>query len=108
MPQSFSARDRLFWWIKMLGVAIPLAIAIAGSTLAFGRWAYTRASMADIEMLDRKKKDKIEAEIERRTIEERVEHSAKVLGNVRDNLILLMERNRVQPKRLTDQLIEEP
>jgi hypothetical protein len=88
--------ERTAWWIKLL----VASLALASSALIGGKWIYTRASIEDVAALDQKKEDRTDNRIDHARIEGRVDASAQVLGNVRDNLIILMERSGAKPAPL--------
>lgn len=104
---EFSMSERTFWWLRFL----MAVVAVSGMALAGAKWGVTRASIEDIEAtkvsirtLDSLKMDKIEAMEAHRELDTKVHEHAQVLGNVRDNLLIMMERQRLQPKPLPDAL----
>ena len=98
--RDWNWRDRLGFWVKVLSMSIAIATAMSTCALVTGKWAYTRASVDDIEALDRTKEDKINATAERTKIEVKLNTQTQVLGNVRDNLILMMDRQNITTKPL--------
>ena len=101
---AFSMSERAFWWIRFW----TAVVVVAGMALAGAQWGLTRVSQEDLDELDARKEDRISAKEARGRIEHRIDQQTQVVGNVRDNLIILMERNRLQPKPLPDALSEQP
>lgn len=99
----YNMSERAFWWIRFW----TAVIVVAGMALAGVQWGLTRASMDDIAALDRRKENREDAKAERAKIEKRIDQQTNVVGNVRDNLIIMMERQRLQPKPLP-QILAEP
>lgn len=98
--RDWTPNQRRAFWVKLISMTIPLAGAMTTCALAGGKWVYTRASTDAIAKLDATKEDKQIATSERRRIETKVDGQTQLIGNVRDNLIILMERQRAQPKPL--------
>jgi hypothetical protein len=94
--RDYTARDRLAWWAKVL----TMASIIAGAALAGAAWVTTRASTDDIARLEAGKEDKANAQRERGRLESTLSRQESVLGNVRDNLIILMQSRRLAPAPL--------
>lgn len=98
---------KLHWWVLLL----TLASLLAGAALGLGKWVYTRASTDEVAAVSAKivsveaiKEDKTNATTERAKLDAKIDEQSQVLGNVRDNLIVIMERQRLQPVPLPDPL----
>jgi len=90
------------WWLKLAGVVLPLTIVMTGSVIGFGKWLYTRASTEDIALLDQRKEDKETASRERAKLERKIDASFSMVRNIRDNVIMLMTKERLKPKPLPE------
>lgn len=100
MADDWNSRQKLAFWVRLIGVAIPLAFGMATAGISIGKWFWTRASTRDIAALEERKEDKAHAAEQRRRIMTRIDIMQPVLGNVRDNLLILMDRQRAKPKPL--------
>jgi hypothetical protein len=96
--RDWSMFSRHLWWLKYAAVVA----ALWGVNRAFNEWIYTRASIAyvDQQIETRESKDSaIETKLS-------IKENAKVLNNVRDNLLILMDRQSVKsrpmPSRIND------
>ena len=94
--KGFSLSERTFWWVRFW----TAVIVVAGMGLAGARWGLTRASLDDVAL----KEDKTFAAEQRSKIEAKVDAQGSVIGNVRDNLIVIMSRQGLQPVPLPDPL----
>ena len=105
--KPFDMSERLFWWVRFLGAVL----LVSGFALGVGKWVYTRASVDEVAAV----KQHVDAEVAKREpithareVEQRIEQQMatqrQVLGNVRDNLIILMDRQRVESKPLPPQV----
>ena len=86
--KPYDMGERLFWWIRFW----MAVLAVAGFGLAVGRWALTRAS---VEYVDQSVSTRETIENVKK-VDEKIDDQQKVLGNVRDNLIILMDRQRIK------------
>lgn len=88
----YTISERAFWWFRFWGAVI----VVAGAGLAGVQWGLTRASKDDVAAVAKAvelKEDRVTAQAERAAIR-------GVVSNVRDNVIILMERQRLEPKPL--------
>lgn len=111
--REWSSKQRLLWWVKLIALSIPIGTALSAGAIASGKWALTRASTDDVDAaartaietahqvearLEAKKEDKDHSLAEVRRVESKVDSSAAVISNVRDNLIIIMGRQGLEPK----------
>lgn len=92
VKRDWNDRRRVGWWVKILS----LSAMLTASALGLGKWIYTRASIDDIAILEAKKQDRTEAAKQDR----RLDNIQSTVGNVRDNVILLLDRQRIKPVKL--------
>lgn len=98
--REWTRSDRLRWW----SILLTLATLLGGMAFAGFQWGSTRASKEELSTvartLDEKKEDKVNADKERERIAKGVDEQKAVLQNVRDNLLIMMERQRLEAKPL--------
>ena len=95
-PPRYDIGERIFWWARFW-VAV---LAVAGFGLAVGQWVMTRASVDYVDNAIIPLETKLNVE----KIDQKIEGQQRVLGNVRDNLIILMDRQKAIPKPLPNPL----
>ena len=94
-------RNRFGWWLKCIGTCVGIGAALFG----VGSWFYSRASIADIASA----KEQIQKELDSkanmhdlRRIEKRMDKTEEIILNVRDNVLILMDRQNVKAKPLDE------
>jgi len=90
--KQYNMSEKLFWWIRFWSAVL----VVAGFAIAVGKWAFSRAS---VEYVDRSISTRETIENVQK-VDRKIEAQQKVLGNVRDNIIILMDRQQVKPKPL--------
>lgn len=98
--ENYSIAEKAFWWIRFW-----TAVVIAAGMLVSGiYWGTTRASLDDVakakQELEEKKEDKKHAEDSRKRIEGKLEKISAITDNSHDNIIKLLERQRIKPEPL--------
>ena len=94
--RPWTSKRRLLWRVQFAGCVI----AIAGGVIASLGYLLTRASVADLEA----KADK--TEITR--LDSRLDTLGTLTNNVRDNLIVLMGRQKAEPVPLPVMPLTQP
>lgn len=94
--KQFNLSEKLFWWIRFWGAVL----VVAGFGIAVGKWAFSRAS---VEYVDKSVSTRETIENVQK-VDRKIEAQQKVLTNVRDNIIRLMDRQRVESKPLPTEM----
>lgn len=93
--------QRMSWWIKTVGIAA----AMATTSLAVHKWILTRASVEYVDQRIETLEPRANARSVESRLEKKIDAHSEVLGNVRDNLIILMDRQRIEPKPMPDRVL---
>lgn len=92
--REWTLRNKVAWWL-----GFPAAVmATSALVLGLGKWIYSRASVEYVDQRVETREPRDNARAVEARIEKQVEKQDVVLNNVRDNLLLLMDRSRVEPK----------
>ena len=87
--EPYTFLQKMGWWAKVLTIASLLS----GFSLYVGKWIYTRASTDEVA----KKLDVQDYKEEHGKLERKVDQTQNTVGNVRDNLLLLMGAQKIVP-----------
>lgn len=94
--RDWASAKRVAWWTK----TIAMAAAIAATSLAAHKWILSRASVEYVEQRIETREPKENARVVESRLERKVDQHQEVLTNVRDNLLILMDRQRMPTKPL--------
>lgn len=98
--RDWPEKKRSLWWTKYGLQILVWSITIAAAVVGGGKWLYSRASTEDIEKAVSQKVDKEDHAKDLDRVEKRVEKQEKVLGIIHTNVVRIMERQNIQPKKL--------